>query len=64
MTIEITSCLDCPFNRVDYIKRMKVCGILLEPVDISDYLIEVPFFCPLKQDNTITFKLKEDDTSK
>lgn len=60
MTIEITSCYNC--DMVNFIpageREIALCNHpLRKNVSCSD--ISIPINCPLRQDNTITFKLKE-----
>lgn len=56
MTIEITSCQDCPFGN-----NYAHCQYPNHHILIWQDDIKVPVECPLRQDNKITFKLKEDD---
>ena len=63
MVIEITSCQDC--HMADFIpageKEITLCKHpLRKNISCSD--TSIPINCPLKQDNTITFKLKEDES--
>lgn len=62
MTIEIASCQDCPLcHEVSSgIYSKIVCGHPYADTFICDRF-KVPNPCPLRQDNTITFKLKEDE---
>jgi len=61
MEIEIKSCQDCPFGEQHRDGTFNKCRADKNMLWHQMCHEDIPIFCPLRQDNIITFKLKEDD---